>query len=299
MEVVYWIQIADLTTSSALELDQAAYLALQQARQALIDLNAFEQKYEILLNNYRDFELHCAHQSLMSVLSSDYSYQTANVVLAEANRMFMNFLTAHHSYVDQVVQDFKQLALGDALKPAGIIASVSFKEIAETKLRDTYDASGDYRAICALRNHAQHSSPPIHGVKGARKTCWAESLIFYSQKSVLAQNKKFKSSVMHEIAEQLDIRLTCKRAMERISRAHVELRQIVQSHCDRAREEIEEAHAEMAKNVEENERVYALWLCAQEKGSDDVERAVLMLQWDDARKALQDKNRRPIEMIQS
>jgi len=299
MATVYWIQIADLTTSDVVELDHTNYLSLQHARQTLIDLNAFEQKYEILLNNYRDFEVHCAHQSLMSVTSADYSYQTANGVLAEANRMFMNFLTAHQSYVDQVVQDFKHLDLGEPLLAIGIAAPVTFKQLAEGQLSNIYDASSEYRAICALRNHAQHSAAPIHGVKGARKACWAESLIFYSLKTVLAQNKKFKPTVMAEIDDQIDIRITCKRAIERISTAHVKLRQMVQSHCNQARQAIEQAHADMASKVDATQKVYALWLCSRSDDGEDVERTILMLQWDDARKVLQEKNGRPITSIRT
>jgi len=294
---VYWIQIADMTTSDAVELDHANYLSLQHARQTLIDLNAFEQKYEILLNNYRDFEMYCASQSLISVTSSHYSYLAANGVLAEANRMFMNFLTAHQSYVDQVVQDFKHLELGKPLLAIGVDARVTFKDLAERQLRETYDGSEHYRLICALRNHAQHSAAPIHGVRGQGKACWAESLIFYSLKTVLAQNKKFKPSVMDEIDESIDIRATCKKAMEQVSAAHVKLRKMVQTHCDAARTAIERAHLDMAKEVGSGDKVYALWLCCQEEGSEETQRATLMLQWDDARKALQEKNRHAIANI--
>lgn len=297
MGTVYWIQIADMSTSDAVELNHANYLSLQQARQTLIDLNAFEQKYEILLNNYRDFEIYCASQSLVSVTSSHYSYLAANGVLAEVNRMFMNFLTAHQSYVDQVVQDFKHLELGEQLLDTGVDERVSFKDVAERQLSATYDGSKDYRLICALRNHAQHSAAPIHGVRGQGKVCWAESLIFYSTKTVLAQNRKFKASAMDEIDEQIDIRATSKKAMEQVSAAHVKLRKTIQTHCDAARTAIENAHTDMAKEVGSGDKVYALWLCCREPGSEEFQRATLMLQWDDARKALQEKNRHAIATI--
>ncbi len=299
MGTKYWMQVADISTSSRVELDVDKYQTLLQARQTLIDLNAFEQKYEIVLNNYRDFEIDCARRSLISVTSSDHTYGTANEVLAEANRMFMNFLTAHQSYVDQVVQDFKNLDLGDPLEAIGVEASVTFHQLAEGQLKGIYDASSEYRAICAIRNHAQHSAPPIHGVKGESNRCWAESLVFYSQKVVLSQNKKFKASVLRELDDLVDIRMICKRAMEHISATHVKLRSLVRSQCELARLAVEQAHAETQASLEGNEMAYALWLCAEEDGSEGVERTILMLQWDDARKTLQDRNRRPILRIRT
>ncbi|MBH1633641.1 hypothetical protein I5U65_00390 [Stenotrophomonas maltophilia] len=297
MGKTYWMQLADISSSSHVELDEEKYQTLMQARQTLIDLNAFEQKYEILLNNYRDFEINCARRSLISVTSSDHGYAFANEVLAEANRMFMNFLTAHQSYVDQVVQDFKNLDLGDPLEAVGIEATVTFQQLAEGALSRVYDASSEYRAICAIRNHAQHSAPPIHGVKGESNRCWAESLVFYSQKTVLSQNKKFKASVLRELDDSVDIRNICKKAMEHISAVHVKLRVLVRNQCELARLCVEQAHAEIQASLEASEIAYALWICAQDTDSEEVQRTILMLQWDDARKILQDRNRRPISRI--
>ncbi|HGM5507718.1 hypothetical protein [Stenotrophomonas maltophilia] len=299
MKISYWMQIANLSTSAALELDETAYLRLLDARDVLRDLNAFEERYEILLSNYRDFEIYCAQQSLISALGSDQSYHVAYGVLGEANRLFMNFMTSHTSYVDQVVQDFRTVDLGETLKDAGINASVSFEHIAKQELRRVYDASKDYRAICALRNHAQHSAAPIHKIDSIGDACWAECLTFHSLKKVLSQNRRFKKLVLSEMDESLDIRRVCKRVIERMSATHIRLRDMVRPYCEQARTEIEQAHAAMARAVQEDERVYALWLCAQNEGSDHVERATLMLQWDDARRLLQEKNRRPIRPIRS
>lgn len=99
-----------------LEIDEARYVRLADARKTLVDAGAFEQRYELLLGNFLAYEMFCAETSLRGSVELDFRYQTWARVISEANRHAVNFLTTTRQYADHVVRDFTHLPLGRAVR---------------------------------------------------------------------------------------------------------------------------------------------------------------------------------------
>lgn len=137
---------------AVVEITNVEFNALVASRKILTDALGFEQRFELLLGNYLDFEVGATRLSLESVAGMDYrSYLPGAKALLEGNRLLMNVMTASRTYVDQVKQDFK----GVAPEPGfGVAACQLFSA--------QFDASFDYRFMEALRNHAQHRGMPAH-----------------------------------------------------------------------------------------------------------------------------------------
>jgi hypothetical protein len=131
------------------------YDNLLRARSGLNTLLAFEEAFDALMGNYADLESAILGTALSTMLFNERD-QGLDLYIARglAGRQVLNFLSAARLYRDaypaHVVKVFgrkskQSLKLSESLR----------------KLRETSVA---YRFIDALRNSAQHSEVPVHGL---------------------------------------------------------------------------------------------------------------------------------------
>jgi hypothetical protein len=256
------------------DITDAEFNALKASRKVLSDALGFEQRYELLLGNYLEFEVGATRLSLEAVSGMDYrTYLPGAKALLEGNRLLMNVMTASRTYIDQVKHDFK----GVELEPG-------FGAAACELLSVQFDASFDYRFMEALRNHAQHRGMPAHGYSSAEGL--HNALTFRSMKRELIDAGDFKKSVLNEMPEQVDLRQGARRYVECLSAVHVALRALVLPFIERARRDIELAiDRYKAKNHGQ-----ALGLHAHRAVNGVEEWVGLMVEWDDVRMHLANKN---------
>lgn len=274
-------RIIDSRTS--LEISQEEFESLVHARKTLTDALAFEQRFELLLGNYLDFEVTATRLSLSALAGDDYStYLPGAAALLEANRLLMNFMTAARAYIDQVKQDFKHLTL-----------NTPFGDQADTLLSAEYDDSLDYRLMEALRNHAQHKGMPAHGYTASDNL--HETLSFNCMKEQLANLGGFKASVLKQIPKQVDLRGAARRYVECFSRVHIALRAQVSLFVDKARKAVDDA-INRFKSINDGK---ALGLHAHRVVSGKEEWIGLMVEWDDVRRHLARKNSRELRFSRS
>lgn len=268
---------------ASLDISEEEFQSLAHARKTLIDALAFEQRFELLLGNYLDFEVTATRLSLFALASDDYStYVAGAAALLEANRLLMNFMTAARAYIDQVKQDFKHLTL-----------NAPFGDQADTLLSAEYNGSFDYRLMEALRNHAQHKGMPAHGYTASDNL--HETLSFNCVKEELANLGGFKASVLDEMPTRVDLRYAARRYVECISRVHLALRVQVSFPIDEARKTVEGA-INRFKSVNDGK---ALGLHAHRVVSGKEEWVGVMVEWDDVRRHLARKNSRELRFSQS
>lgn len=257
-----------------IEISREEYASLVRARKTLADALAFEQRFELLLGSYLDFEVTATRLSLETVAGVDYTtYLPSAIALMEANRLLMNLMTAARAYIDQVKQDFKHLDL-----------ATSFKEQAATALSVEYDDSFEYRFMEALRNHVQHKGVPAHGY--AAGDGLHEALTFRCMKEQLIKAKDFKADVLNNMPEHVELRAYARTYVERLSKVHVSLRENVTATTDSARKEVESAIYKYA-NANNGQ---ALGLHAHKISEGREEWVGLMVEWDDVRLHLARKN---------
>lgn len=287
MEDRFWLRRAAIGPQVMVSIDADRYRALCDARATFVDAGAFEHRYEILLGNYLALERFCAEWSLRREIEMDHRYETGAKVIIEASRHVMNLLSAARAYGDHVVRDFRHIAL-----------SPTFKELAETLMREEHSRNLSYRIVCALRNYVQHRATPVHGVKGRKSECWADTLVIYCQKKTLSEEGKFKASVLAEMEDQTDLKDVARKYMQGVSGVHVKLRKNVEAHCREARRLHEQAIAQFVAAQPEPESDMpgiGLTVCREVEGkySDTYP---LLLDWDNVRQLLAEKNRYAVKL---
>lgn len=263
-----------IDSHAVVEITDAEFGALTAARKVLTDALAFEQRYELLLGNYLDFEIGATRLSLEAVAGLDYrTYLPAAKALLEGNRLLMNVMTASRTYIDQVKQDFK-----------GVGLEQGFGTAAARLLSTEYDASFDYRFMDALRNHAQHRGMPAHGYSSAEGL--HNALTFRCMKHELIEAGDFKKGVLAEMPSHVDLRDGTRRYVECLSSVHITLRALVRPFIEQARQDIESA---IERYRAENDGK-AIGLHAHRAVNGTEEWVGLMVEWDDVRMHLAQKN---------
>jgi hypothetical protein len=260
-------------------ISEERYNELAEARKILSEALSFEQRYELLLGNFIFMELAFTEICLRTKVQPQYQYADSAEILETANRHVVNLLTAIRGYADQVPQDFKCLEL-----------EPPFGSVAEEELRKVYDRSPDYRFMWALRNHVQHKATAIHGVevdvdRRGDANSWVETVKFYANKTTLSADKDFKTRVLDEQPEKIDVRRRARRSVQEVGAAHLALRKTSKEHVVRARSAVEAAIREYKEAGADS----VIGLGARRV--DDVAADVpLLLDWDDVRLRLVDKN---------
>lgn len=286
----YFLRGAHIGPQTIVEISEVRYLHLANARQNLVDAGAFEQRYELLLGNFTAFELFCAETSLRGVLEFESRYERWADVISVANRHTINFLATARLYADHVVRDFKHLVLSE-----------SFADAAKRLLSQAYDETLGYQFVCELRNHVQHRAVAVHGIKSrSRGTSWSESAILYCQKKLILDDRgDFKLRVLEQLDEQVDLMAMFRAYMVSVSRVQIALRRLICQACIDSREVIDSAIKDYASNQKgsTDERAQVLGVTAVKVEDGCFTAPVpLVLDWDDTRVALAEKNSRAIHL---
>lgn len=265
-----------------MSISEERYTELAHAREVLSDALTFEQRYELLLGNFISMELALTEICLRAKVEPQFRYSDSAVILEKANRHVVNLLTAMRGYADQVLQDFKCLEL----KPP-------FGSVAKVELGKVFDRSLDYRFMYALRNHVQHKATAIHGFgedddRGGDANSWAETVKFFANKTTLSADKGFKTRVLDEEPEKIDVRRRARRSVQEVGAAHLALRKASEEHVARARSAVETA----IRDYKEAGAESVIGLGVRRVGDVDAD-VPLLLDWDDVRLQLVNKNSSP------
>lgn len=265
-----------------MSISEQRYNELAHAREVLSEALTFEQRYDLLLGNFISMEIALSEICLRAKVEPQYRYADLAANLETTNRHLVNLLTSMRGYADQVLQDFKCLGL-----------EPPFSAVAKEELGKVFKRSPDYRFMCALRNHVQHKATAIHGFagtddRGGDANSWAESVKFYSNKTTLCADKDFKSRVLDEEPEKIDVRRRARRSMQEVGVAHLALRKASETQVALARAAVETA----IRDYKEAGAESVLGLGARRLGDADAD-VPLLLDWDDVRLQLVNKNGSP------
>ena len=272
-------------------LDAAAFERIKLAKSALIECISIEETYDILIENYLEFEtavLNLAAREMVTHSLHDYdSFHTAR---SRLDRHLANLLSASRMYQDHVPQRLHR-AMPD-----------SRPEIKE-KLREQYDKWLGYRCMEALRNHVQHSGLPVHSVTAEHQwTSLDENgmLLFgitpYLDARQLKSNPDFKKKVLREIEDaggRIDIKETARQYMEGLSVVHAYVRDLVATSCEEWRLTLDDAIARVNEAAEGRGNVW--WTTAVRAENDEqVEQFEVLTEFIVRLTHLQRKNEAPL-----
>ena len=145
-----------------------------------------------------------------------------------------------------------------------------------------------------LRNHVQHRGLAVHLVK--LPTRWTDpsedglleySLGILSLKLELELDGKFKRQILDEIPNEVDLKLYTRCYIESLSNIHIEIRKLIANSVSQSRRKIEDAFCQY--QVEYKQDVTMVQV-VQVLGEEIVESDSLLLERDDIRKKLEERN---------
>jgi len=283
MATKFLLEQAILGPRVQLPISEQRYKEIAHAREVLSEALTFEQRYELLLGNFISLELSFTEICLRSAVEPEYRYPEMAETLRQANRHVVNVLTAMRGYADQVPQDFKCLQ-----RPR------KFAQLAKAELVKLFERSPDYRFLCGLRNHVQHKAEAIHGWESSETTRedangWAEHIRFYARNASLRGDPDFKRRILDEQPEKIDVRRCTRRAVHELGASHIELRKQVAKEVQNARSTFEAAILDYKNAGAES----VVGLCARRASSQASSTVSVLLNWDDVRVQLVEKNDQP------
>lgn len=184
------------------EIPEEYFQQLRQSYSCLVDAYQVEQKFDLVSGNFLELEAD-VHNTMMDHMVGRYpgwvSFLDVQLVI---NRRLANLLSACKTYFDQVYRHV------DLCFKEGRTPGKDLKEYAGA----LYKKNLDYRFMEALRNHVQHYSLAVHSAsvggrqiieKDERKVLFGVGFKVY--RSELANNRKFKATVLKEIGEEVDV----------------------------------------------------------------------------------------------
>lgn len=101
MAIGYGITCLVLAPPGIVEISKEEFEELCHAKQSVVVAASMEEKFDVLLENYREFEHDLLDLALGQMVSFDLSWESFRFDVQRVNRRVANLLSAARSYLDQ------------------------------------------------------------------------------------------------------------------------------------------------------------------------------------------------------
>lgn len=273
-----------------IEITENEYFEFEKARNILSNALAIEEKYEILISNYLDFERQILETVSGFMIRSHLDYSDFFEIRLGLNIRLVNLLTAARLYIDQLNQNVRDCV------PNITVAEEEIKKICNIE----YDNNKEYRLMEALRNYVQHRGIPVHLTQlGGRWTSLEGdgsleyNMDVFSQRSYFEEDPKFKKEILAEQNEKIDLKAATRSYIESISNINETARNMIDKSVLEARKLIEDAQSRYKTICDEN--LVGLSACIW-SDKRQVSAIPLLLDWDNVRVKLQKRNKKLINL---
>lgn len=266
------------------------YLRIKHARSGLFECLYMEEKFDLLVENYLEFETTLLESTVHDMILQDQDYQWFNLERGLFNRRLANLLSAGRTYIDHMKQHI------DRIFPSGSIDTFDIN----AELSKQYDARFGYRCMEALRNYVQHFGFPVHKisfqhsrVERQKKNLFLFAITPYLRPNDLRVDDGFKKQILKEMeamGNEIDLKFLVRDYMEGLSIVHSEVRKHIHQKCTEWESIFSEAIERYKSNNPEEDKVTGLSavICTEDGlYKDDI---ALFLDFIDLRKYFEKKN---------
>lgn len=206
----YIVRRLTIGNPESVEITHAQFNEVQKAREGLLNVFSNEEKFNILCENYYEFEQELLDIRLRNTMFSgtDWSALHGEIFLIE--RRVINFLTTSRLFRDHLCH-----SVSSVYGKAGLN---SFNE----QVSEQYDSKLGYRVVEAMRNFVQHNSLIVSSLSLSASHVKAEQVIKLTITPSLSVSRikkvgGFKAKVLKELAAQgetFDLKPLIREAME-------------------------------------------------------------------------------------
>lgn len=236
----YLLKRLVLGSPEFVEISHSEYENIAEAREGLSQALSAEERLDLLLTNYAEYEQELLSQSLSEMLFPSQDWSSSMSELYLTNRRLVNLLTTCRLYVDQIPHVLAEL-YGNG------------EQVSRIKVRfsEEYDRRLGYRALEAMRNYVQHRGLLVHNLNFHR--WWDETGESRLGKATvtpsvntrrLAEDRKFKRSVLQELelaGDLVDLKPLVRDYIEGLTGVHLSVREVLAPDVERWEETIKSA----------------------------------------------------------
>jgi len=208
---------------SIIPITEDEYDRISAATDALLAYTALEEKFDLVAENYIEFETSLLQIATQMMLQGGHNHGSMHAQRRLLNRRLTNLLSSAQTYIDCSGQHLADMKPGD-------------KQIVDRlkkRFSEQYDQRLGYRAMVCIRNHAQHFDDPVHGISFPSKwdkerTKLQFTVILHLHPQQLSFNSKFKKSVLKELIALgpiIDLKPLTRGFVEALSIVHEGTRQ--------------------------------------------------------------------------
>lgn len=287
----FTLRIGAIGNYPEIQIDKHRFQLLKSSRAILNEALFFEEKYEILISNYLELEKEYANVAVSEMVRCTTEYREFFELILALNVRMVNLLTAVKLYQDSIVTHIS-VCLPEV---------TDIKEQTKKIFAREYDNNFEYRFMEALRNHTQHRGVPVH--RASVGSHWTDhnkdiglmefSLYYSTRKEKLLSDKSFKVSVVHEMPDEVNLCAATRKYIESISCAHEQVRKMIGERVSESRRAFEDTVNSYKSEYDGS--VIALHVYAYDN-NQKVDEVSVMLDWDDVRVRLVNKNRQLINL---
>jgi hypothetical protein len=204
------------------EISEADFQAIREAKEGVVRALAIEEKLDLVLDNFIEYEGDFLQLALRSAVFEEYDWSDFRAAVQRVNRRLVNLLTTCRLYLDQTPHELASLndpALGAAFKrQAGV----------------EYDSRLGYRVMEALRNYVQHRDLPVGGL--SYHSAWVPEQTREWRRHIvqatiaidtLKDDTNFKQNILREIeaeGEKLNLKQLVREYISGLGSVHSTLR---------------------------------------------------------------------------
>lgn len=289
-EVKYFLTKKVIGQVPRVEIDKNFYNDLVSARSVLTNAFEIEEKYEVLIQNYIDFEKQLLDIALSSMVRTPVEYYDFFLARTSVNVRLLNLLTTARLYLDSVHRRAGECCGGK--KKA--------KERINGFRQEQFENNPEYRFMESLRNYVQHYNLPVDWIQlNNKRTSMDEdwqiefSTEVATLKSNLEEDNDFKKKVLDELDERVDLKIAVKSYVESLSAVHNSVREYISDSVLQARSAVESA-LKIYGEVYDG-RLVGLY-AGRWKVDEMLDGIALTLEWDDIRLKLIQRNQQAVNL---
>jgi len=256
----------------------------------MVAAKEIEEKYDLMISNYLEFEKELLVQVAEQVILSKNSYDDFYAIRTVLNRRIVNLLTSTKLYYDQMERKIRLCDFNED----------SFAKQTLSYFSREYDNHFDYRFMESLRNYVQHCGLAIHSL--SLPSQWEgeddsrqmrNGVRIFSTLEELGQDPKFsKRPVFKECSEKINLVKAIRKYIERLSIVHSDIRELIESNLIEARANIDGIISKY-KSVNNDDAlgIYAYGVMSNDPQGQVEIKIPLLLDWDNVRVNLISKNK--------